>query len=594
MLFNLNIKIFIISFINTIATEEFDELCFEFGIELEEDTTEECKELDKQGIENDGPQFKIDIPANRYDLLCVEGISRALNVFLGKKQPPVYKSSNIDENQRRVLKITGETNKIRPFAAAAILKGVKFNKNSYNSFIDLQDKLHSNLCRKRQFVAIGTHDYDSMCKEGEVTYEGRKRDEINFVPLNKTQVVNGNDILEFYKDDKHLNKYLHLISNSEVYPCMFDKNRTLLSLPPLINGDHSKIKMETTNVFIECTATDLTKLDMVLNIITSMFSEYTSTEFEIEQVKVINEKGESRLTPEIESRKMKARSSYINSCTGLQLSTSETRDYMKKMGLISEEINDGDYDIEVAIPMTRPDILHECDIMEDVAIAYGFNNLPRTFPKANTVGEPLRINKLSDIVRREISMGGWTEVLPLILCSKDENSLWMNKLEDDLKNAVHLSNPKTLEYQVVRTTLLPGLLKTIRENKHHALPIKVFETSDIVLVDEKNEKKATNERRVAGIYNDRKGSFEIAHGMLDRVLNMLGVKFLNVEERGKGVKGYYIKPSSNKTYFEGRAADIIYDDKVIGNLGILHPQVLEKFEIKNPCSGFEFNLEVFL
>jgi len=69
------------------------------------------------------------------------------------------------------------------------------------------------------------------------------------------------------------------------------------------------------------------------------------------------------------------------------------------------------------------------------------------------------------------------QVMPLILCSHDENFGWLNRV-DDGKTAVKLENPKTAEYQVVRTTLLPGLLKTIRENKKHSVPIKVFEVSD--------------------------------------------------------------------------------------------------------------------
>ena len=73
--------------------------------------------------------------------------------------------------------------------------------------------------------------------------------------------------------------------------------------------------------------------------------------------------------------------------------------------------------IEVTIPCTRPDILHECDLMEDVAVAYGFDNLPRRFPSTNTVAAPLPVNKLSDILRRECAYAGWIEVLPLILVS---------------------------------------------------------------------------------------------------------------------------------------------------------------------------------
>lgn len=133
--------------------------------------------------------------------------------------------------------------------------------------------------------------------------------------------------------------------------------------------------------------------------------------------------------------------------------------------------------IDVSIPPTRADILQRCDVMEDLGIAYGFNKLPR-FSVNKTVGAPLSMNKLADIVRFECGMAGWLEVMPLILCSHEENFEWLNR-KDDGQTAVRLANPKTSEYQVVRTSLLPGLLKTLRENKHHSTPIRVFETSDV-------------------------------------------------------------------------------------------------------------------
>lgn len=104
-----------------------------------------------------------------------------------------------------------------------------------------------------------------------------------------------------------------------------------------------------------------------------------------------------------------------------------------------------------------------------------------------------------------------------------------------------LENPKTLEYQIVRTTLLPGLLKTVRENKKHSIPLKLFEVSDIVLKDDKMERKARNERRVSAVYVARKAEFEVIHGLLDRLMLLLGVKRLPAGEKDEGKTGYYIK-----------------------------------------------------
>lgn len=244
--------------------------------------------------------------------------------------------------------------------------------------------------------------------------------------------------------------------------------------------------------------------------------------------------------------------------------------------------------------------------MEDVAIAYGFNDLPRSSPnKSVTIGKPLMINKLSDIVRHECAMAGWAEVMPLILCSHDENFAWLNR-KDDGTTAVKLANPKTVEYQVVRTSLLPGLLKTLSENKAMRLPLEIFETSDVVFKDESAERRARNERRWAAAYYGKTSGFEIVHGLLDRVMTMLRVAFITHEEglSGKSIDfeinenpsrnkdGYFIEEIDEPTFFSGRAAAIYVrlGGKLqrIGELGVLHPTVLEKFDLRYalPRSSF--------
>ena len=137
--------------------------------------------------------------------------------------------------------------------------------------------------------------------------------------------------------------------------------------------------------------------------------------FRIEPVKVVFPDGRVRICPDLSERKTVAHASYVNACTGLDLSVADVSKLLQKMALHTSLSSDNGDEIQVEIPPTRPDIFHECDMMEDAAIAYGFNNLPDTFPATNTVAQPLAINKLSDVIRREWSLAGWIEVLPLIL-----------------------------------------------------------------------------------------------------------------------------------------------------------------------------------
>lgn len=224
-------------------------------------------------------------------------------------------------------------------------------------------------------------------------------------------------------------------------------------MPPIINSNHSKITLDTTDVFIDITATDKTKLEIVSQILVAMFSPYCSEPYTIEPVRIISpHNNETRESPDLKPRPSQASAKFINSVCGLELSREEICKMLSKMCYTAKPSEADSDKLDVDIPITRADVLHQADIMEDVAIGYGFNNLPRNFPStSNSVAAALPINKLADIVRVESAMAGWSEVMPLILCSHDENYAWLNKKDDG--RAVRLQNPKALEYQIVRTSI---------------------------------------------------------------------------------------------------------------------------------------------
>lgn len=142
----------------------------------------------------------------------------------------------------------------------------------------------------------------------------------------------------------------------------------------------------------------------------------TETEHRVEPVRIVFPDGTERITPDVSPRKTTARLSYINGVTGLSLPPGRIIKLLNQMTLSATQGTSED-ELIVEIPPTRPDILHECDIVEDAAIAYGFNNLTKTFPSTSTVAQPLAVSKLSDLIRNECAQAGWVEVLPLILVS---------------------------------------------------------------------------------------------------------------------------------------------------------------------------------
>lgn len=578
---------------------EFDELCFEFGIELDEVTSEKQikdKFLGEAGAgasgagddAEDDTIYKIDIPANRYDLLCMEGISRALNVFRGVEPSPVFRMiepANGAPRQKMIQK--PETMLVRPFVVCAVLRGVKFDKARYDSFIDLQDKLHQNICRRRTLVAIGTHDLNTV--KGPFTYEAHPPEDIKFTPLKQTREFNAAELMEHYKSDQKLKHFLHIIDGSVVFPVIYDAERTVLSLPPIINGAHSAISLDTTDVFIECTATDLNKAKIVLNTVVTMFSEYSANKFAVEPVDVVSSSGDERAYPDFMTRFVDVDPDYVRKRIGVTAADIDTKAMaalLCRMQLPTKI--DGDV-LRVEVPPTRSDILHPCDVAEDVAIAYGYNNInkEKAGPNVVTVGAQQPLNNFSDLVRQEMASQGFSEVLTWILCSHDDNFANVNR-EDDGDCAAIVANPSSLDVQVARSSLLQGVLKAMGANKDAPVPAKLFEVGDVVLLDESKDVGARNSRRLLVLYSNTTSGFEVAHGALDRVMQITGAA-------KDGDAGYTLDTSMNEaTYFPGRQAGIVRDGKRIGVMGVVHPTVLGKFDIVNPCSVLELDLEPFV
>ncbi|XP_014468501.1 PREDICTED: phenylalanine--tRNA ligase beta subunit [Dinoponera quadriceps] len=573
----------------TYSDEEFQDLCFQFGLELDEVTTEKQMIAKEQGSEQDIDAseeiiYKIDIPANRYDLLCLESLSIGLLVFLNKISMPYYKAIKPKKGLEKIV-MSKECLKIRGHIVAAVLRDITLTQDSYNSFIDLQDKLHQNIGRKRTLVSVGTHDLDTI--KGPFLYDARPPSEIRFKPLNQEKEYTGEEIMQLYATHSQLKQYLPIIKDSPVYPMVYDSNGVVLSLPPIINGDHSKITLNTRNIFIECTATDLTKARIVLDTIVCAFSQYCSTRNTVEIVEVVYPDKQTFYYPDLKYRMEEVECDKATNYIGVKQTPEQVAALLSKMSLKSAIKDNGK--LKVEIPPTRHDVIHHCDIYEDIAIAYGYNEIQKTIPHMSTIAAEFPLNKLTDQIRLELAQAGFTEALTFSLCSREDLA---DKLGHKIENipAVHISNPKTLEFQVVRTSLLPGLLKTICSNRKMPLPHKIFEVSDVVLRDDTAEVGAYNNRRLCAVYANKSAGFEIIHGLVDRVLTLLQVPW----SADKNESGYYLRAADDPTYFPQRCAEIVCYGEVIGKLGVLHPDVVSKFELNIPCSSMEMDIERFL
>jgi phenylalanyl-tRNA synthetase beta chain len=515
----------------------------------------------------------------------VEGISRALRVFTKKMEAPIYTAVKPGSIIKTIVKAT--TKGVRPYVVTAVLRDVSLSQSAYDSLIDLQEKLHHNICRKRSLVAIGVHDLDTLSPP--FVYSADAPEEITFLPLNQKKSFRADELMVHYQSDNHIKHYLHLIKDEPLFPVIRDSNGVVLSMPPIINGNHSRVNVNTKNLFFECTATDLTKATIVLDILITMLSEHCKAKFTAELTEVIYEdEGSTVYFPVLKYRKETVSRDLINSVIGINLSTEEMAQSLDRMCLKSRVESNNQASLEVEVPPTRHDVIHAADIIEDVAIAYGYDNIVKTLPATNTISSQLPLNKLTDQLRESIAQAGFTEALTFSLCSvEDECEKVRHSREIMEPQLARVANPKTLEFQAARHSLLSGLLKTLQANKKMPLPLKLFEISDVVLLDSSVDTGSKNERRLCAVFCNKSPGFEVIHGLLDRIMLLLEVPYSEQD-------GYYIKASEDPTYFDGRCAVVLHRSKVIGRLGVLHPEVLSNFELSMPCSAVEISIEDFV
>jgi len=426
-------------------------------------------------------------------------------------------------------------------------------------------------------VAIGTHDYDTI--RGPFTYTAKAPSEIKFKALNQTEEYTADQLFEIYRKDKRMKKHVAIVENSPVIPIIYDSQGIVLSMPPIINSEHTKITLNTKNVFIDITATDLTKAHVTLHTIVAAFSQYCSDQFTVEPVKIIDSEGREHIAPRMDERDVEVDVDYVSRLIGTRLGPSDVCRLLNKMSLHSEI--HGDNKVRARVPITRSDILHPCDIAEDVGIAYGYNNIVKTTPQCVTIAKQQPLNHLTDLLRGEIAHAGFMEILTFVLVSFEENYTKLRKERDNL--AVEISNPKNLEFQLPRTTLISGLLKTLASNKDHPLPIKIFELQDVVVKDEASDVKAKNIRKLCALNCASTAGFEVVHGLLDIVMEKLGFVFK---------EDYHLEQCDDPTFFPGRQAHIISHGHNVGIMGIIHPEVLKHFELKYPVSALELDFEL--
>jgi phenylalanyl-tRNA synthetase beta chain len=520
--------------------------------------------LSMLGVEVDevvGDELKLEIAHNRPDLLSTEGVARVLKGFLGIEVGlPSYKL----RNSGITVNVDPSTKKVRPYIVGGVVENVKLTDASVAQLMQIQDKLHEMLGRNRRKVAIGIHDLDKVHPPFRYTTVSPKG--IKFVPLDMDQEFTPARILQ--EHPKGI-EYADLLRDFTRYPLIIDSKKEVLSMPPIINGQLTRVTEKTRRLFIESTGTDELALKQALTILMTGFAERG---FKLGSITIKYPNRRIRV-PELKTARSRLNMRAANETIGLDLKPGEVASIMKRMrfGVAGTKGNI----MTLLVPPYRTDIMHEVDLIEDLAIGYGYDRLKPTLPNVVTVGEKHPIEAISDKARRVMTGLGFMETMNFTLTNPHTNFELMRTSGE----AATIANPISEEYTILRTWLMPCLMAVLRANKRYPLPQRVFEVGDVVLLDKEAETGARNVRRVAAAVIGDEGNLTYIKAVAEALLRELGIS-------------WEIKPMDHPSFLSGRAAEFIVGGRRLGMVGELHPEVIINFELEHPVAAFEFDLPI--
>ncbi|MDP3026691.1 MAG: phenylalanine--tRNA ligase subunit beta, partial [Nanoarchaeota archaeon] len=499
-------------------------------------------------------EVSIEVFPNRPDLLSFHGFARALVCFLEKPGLKTYKTEKPEKDYKVI--IHKSVKEVRPHTACAIVKGLKLDDEKIKELIDIQEKLHSSYGRNRKKIAIGIYPLEAI--KLPITFLAKKPEDIKFQPLEFPREINGRQILNQHPAGR---EYADLLKDKEVFPIFQDANNEILSMPPIINSHKTgKIQESTKEVFIECSGFNLPYLQKALNMIVTAMADMGGKIYAME----IQDKKKYD-SPDLEPEKLAFSIENINKTLGLSLPEKEIIKLLEKMGIGYEKGF-------ALIPAYRTDILHEIDLSEEIAIAYGYDKFIPELPSISTIGEEDKIAILKRKIS-EILIGlDLLEVSTYHLSTKEKQ--FKNISIKEFKQMMIEAEESKTENNILRNSLLASSINILSENSDAQYPQKIFELGKVFLNTEKNETGISEKENLCISLCFEKANFTEIKQILDYLMRMLSIE-------------YEIKTIENQSFIEGRCGAIIMNNKEIGVIGEINPTVLKNNKIKMPVASLE-------
>lgn len=503
------------------------------------------EEVDKQEV------IRLDLLAARPDLFDVGGLARALRGFLGLAEGlPDYRLApgQLTVHVDPLLSAPGS---YRPFIHCATMTVPPLTASALVAIMELQENLHWGVGRNRKLASIGVYDLDTL--SGDIQYRTIDPDGESFTPLGMPdEKMTGRQILEQHPKGKD---YANLLASDSRYPVLVDGRGQVLSMPPIINSDETKLKLGTTRLFIDITgiskAAVVKSLDTLVCSLIELGGEAQSV--------TIKSDTEIIVTPDLSPREAEVDLSSARAWLGIPFTSQSLVASLKKMRLGVEQIEGHDENFRVRYPAFRTDIRHKVDLLEDLAIGFGYVNIQPHLVPTMTVGQARKEELLSQNVRNTLLGLGFTEVMSLPLVTEEEHFLRFRK--EVPEHYPRVANPKLVALKVVRTHLMTGLLQALYENRKRPMPLRLFELDNVVLLDPSAETGTREERRVGFVEMGPEAGYAAVRSVFDAVL------------REMGQEGTY-SISDDPTFIPGRGAAMVTGDGFQGHLGELHPEVI--------------------
>lgn len=514
---------------------------------------------------------------NRPDLWSTNGVARQLRLHNGGTTVDygkfLSKEGDLKDSRNLTVTVDPELKDIRPYMVAFMIEGKAIDEPMLLDIIQTQEKLAWNFGRKRKSLSMGLYRASQI--KWPVHYKAVDPDNTSFIPLTFEKPLTCRQILTEHPKGKD---YGWILENFKKFPLLTDDAGEVMSMAPVINSATlGAVQVGDKDLMVELTGDNMANLLLAANIVACDFADCGYT---IHPIRVDHPYdtgfGKSVCAPFYFQQPAKAVLKNVNKLLGSDFSKEQVVKALEVMGnKVEAKDADGDVEFTVYPAPYRNDFLHEVDIIEDVMIGIGLDNFKPAKPNDFTIGRLMPLTLFSRQAKNIMVGLGYQEMIFNYLGSKKD---YIERMGIDDSKIIEVSNPMSENYQFVRPSIIPSLLRAESGSANAIFPHKIFEIGKVAyLCDEENS--GTRTRQSLGFMTaSSNANFNSAASEVSSLLY-----FLDHE--------YKVAESDDPRFIPGRQAAIIINGKQAGIFGEIHPQVLENWSITVPCVAGEIDVE---